>query len=331
MEVVQTVENSYALRQSALFVTLACVSNTAPAIARSPDAACLLRVPEWAARLTGAAVDSKQFLHGEVQVEVTAGLRFSLATVRVVDAHRLDAAGFERITLEAYRAVALALKNLSTPHALRFWNFIPHIRTAAPGGLDRYMVFNAGRFAALTEWFGGKRPSSAHVATASGVGHEGHDLVIHVLAGRTAGRQVENPRQIPSFDYSRRYGPVPPCFARATWVDEGVGGGKLLIGGTSSVCGEASVHPEDAAGQTRETLTNLSHLLAAAGVGRANGPGNLCALRDVRVYEVRMSDRPMIEATLREALGADAMAGIEFVQADLCRPELLVEIEGVGL
>lgn len=327
MEIVHSVENSYALRQSILFDTLACVSNTASAIARCPDAACLLRVPDWAARLTGAAVDSKHFIHGEIQVEVTAGLRFSLVTARAVNAHRLDAAGFERITLEAYRAVALALKNLTTPHALRFWNFIPHIRTAAPGGLDRYMVFNAGRFAALTEWFGGKRPSSSHVATASGVGHAGSDLVIHVLAGRTAGRQVENPRQIPSFDYSRRYGPVPPCFARATWVDEG---GKLLIGGTSSVCGEASVHPNDAAGQTRETLTNLSHLLAAAGVGRANGPGDLFALRDLRVYVVRMSDRPMIEASLREALGADATAGIEFVQADLCRPELLVEIEGLG-
>lgn len=322
-----TVENSYALRQSALFVTLACVLNIASAIARRPDAACLLRVPDWTARLTGVAADSKQFIHGEVQVEVIAGSRFSLVTVRAVDAHRQDAAGFERITLEAYRAAAFALKKLSTPHALRFWNFIPHIRTAAPSGLDRYMVFNAGRFAALTEWFGGKRPSSAHVATASGVGHAGSDLVIHVLAGRTAGRQVENPRQIPSFDYSRRYGPVPPCFARATWVDEGV---KLLIGGTSSVCGEASVHPNDAAGQTRETLTNLSHLLAAAGVGLANGPGDSCALRDLRVYVVRMSDRPMIDASVREALGADAMAGIEFVQADLCRPELLVEIEGVA-
>lgn len=320
----------YVLPKSQIFANLFCVITGDPFLAPLVDANCPLRVPHWAARLAGVPDAEKCLTSGTVQVEVNSGSTHSLLTARVADAHQLDAAGFNGVTVEAYRALAAALSHSSTPYALRFWNFIPDIRTPAPGGIDRYMVFNAGRFAALTEWFGGERPSSAHVATATGVGHGGRDLVIHVLAGHSRGTHVENPRQVPSFEYSQQYGPVPPCFARATWIDDGRGGRKLLIGGTSSVCGEKSVHPNDAASQTRETLTNLSHLLVAAGAASAKKDNELSALRDLRVYFVRPADRSVIDEELRGALPAECLARIEFRQAELCRAELLVEIEGAA-
>src|SRR6187455_2321525 len=109
-------------------------------------------------------------------------------------------------------------------------------------GLTRYMVFNAGRFAALEELHGGRGELERSVASATGVGHKGEDLHVHCLATRAGGRAVENPRQVPAYRYSTRYGPVPPCFARATEVAS-YGSRTLLVAGTSAVQGEDSTHP----------------------------------------------------------------------------------------
>ena len=85
-------------------------------------------------------------------------------------------------------------------------------------GLDRYMVFNAGRYDAYARWYGTPRAFNHAPATASAVGVQGADLSIFCLAAQTPGTPIENPRQTPSWRYSTRYGPKPPCFARATVV-----------------------------------------------------------------------------------------------------------------
>jgi enamine deaminase RidA (YjgF/YER057c/UK114 family) len=134
---------------------------------------------------------------------------------------------------------------------------------------------------------------------------------------------VENPRQVPAYKYSRRYGPRPPCFARATVL-----AGKsprLLVGGTASVRGEASVHVGDLAAQFQETLENMTALLRAA-PGAAADAG-LDQFSDVRVYYVRPTDLPPLKKMCDEAF---SKAELEYIRADLCRQDLLVEIEGVA-
>jgi enamine deaminase RidA (YjgF/YER057c/UK114 family) len=186
------------------------------------------------------------------------------------------------------------------------------------------MVFNAGRFKALCDWFGGSDQLAARVATASGVGHRGRDLVVHCLAGAERGVAVENPRQIPAFRYSKRYGPLPPCFARATVVRNLLPTGPaVLVGGTASICGERSMHQEALAGQIRETLANLGSLVTAAGV--SGDP--LAAFTHVRLYHPRAQDAAAIESAAAEFTSVDR---VQLIQADLCRSELLVEIEGVA-
>ena len=70
---------------------------------------------------------------------------------------------------------------------------------------------------------------------------------------------LENPRQVPAYRYSRRYGLRPPCFARATKFES-----TLFIGGTASIIGEDSRHAAAIVAQTEETLSNLRALIAAA-------------------------------------------------------------------
>ena len=191
---------------------------------------------------------------------------------------------------------------------LRIWNFVPDIQAPMAGG-DRYMAFNDGRFTAYSEWLGGTTAFSAAIPTASGVGVEGDALWIHVLSGTAAGVPVENPRQIPAYRYSRRYGTRPPCFARATRFAD-----TLFVGGTASIAGEDSRHVGDAARQTHETLLNLAALTP------------LSSLIDVRVHVADKSCLATIGTLVLDALPADC--DVEFVHARLCRPELLVEIEG---
>jgi chorismate lyase / 3-hydroxybenzoate synthase len=193
---------------------------------------------------------------------------------------------------------------------------------------DRYMVFNAGRFKAFESWYGSSETFSRHVATASGVGHTGADLVIHCLATKAPGIAIENPRQISSYRYSRRYGPIPPCFARATIVSAPDNRRLLLVGGTASIRGEDSMYVDSLAMQLDETLDNLASLIRAAEQRDLATAEALTRLRSLRVYYPQQQDAPAIADALQTTM--PAACRIEMIQAELCRPELLVEIEGIA-
>ena len=278
--------------------------------------------PAWALQLAAAHPDRWLHVHDAVD-----------------DVPDLDADALEAAVTAAYLRIARRLREASR-HPVRFWNFLPDIHARmeqaelgrAENGLDRYMVFNAGRFAAFQQWFGAAAAFDRRVPTASAVGVDAgcwRTITIHALAACEGGAPVENPRQIPAYSYSRRYGPLPPCFARATRIDSGAGA-RLLIGGTASIVGEESQHERDARRQTIETIENLARLVAharhVAGLDPLDDP--LTAVTDLRVYIVRDADAAIVCEELAARLPATAR--LEPARANLCRRELLVEIEGVA-
>ncbi|MEM6456212.1 MAG: hypothetical protein AAF772_14035, partial [Acidobacteriota bacterium] len=125
------------------------------------------------------------------------------------DAAQLPAAQLRASVAALYGALHRSLAQLGTPEPVRIWNFIPTIharygvddaRTAladAPSGhraaiLDRYRAFNLGRWDAFQRWLvPGREDDRAALArrvpTATGVGHAGRDLVIHILGAVRAG------------------------------------------------------------------------------------------------------------------------------------------------
>jgi chorismate lyase / 3-hydroxybenzoate synthase len=271
--------------------------------------------PAWAVRLVETRPDRWLHLHDEV-----------------TNVQGLDAGALEEAVTAAYLRLASRLRE-SSRHPVRFWNFLPGIHEEMADGLDRYMVFNAGRFTAFRQWFGAAAAFDRRVPTASAVGLDAtrcRSLAIHALAAAEAGAPLENPRQIPAYSYSRRYGPLPPCFARATRIDAGAGRTRLLIGGTASIVGEDSQHERDARRQTLETLENLARLIAHARNVSSLAPLDdpLAAVTDLRVYVVCEQDAAIVRDLLAARLPDSAR--IELAQADLCRRELLVEIEGVA-
>ncbi|QOV91809.1 chorismate transformation enzyme, FkbO/Hyg5 family [Humisphaera borealis] len=287
-----------------------------------------LLLPAWAEALV-ATVPAEIAKVGNVALQTRLTDDVSLVSARVARAADLASHDFEAATTRMYDLIAQRLSSADASHPVRFWNFIPGIHAtsgvmpASGEVLDRYMVFNAGRYAACRQWLGGEDAFPRLLATASGVGHDGRDLIIHALAAAEPGNAVENPRQVPAYKYSHRYGPKPPCFARATTVTLG-GRQRVLVGGTASVRGEASVFVGDLRKQVGETLDNLAALLQSATGDDAAGPH---LMSDLRVYYVRAEDLAALRSIVSLACPA---ATKEFVRADICRQDLLVEIEGVA-
>ena len=221
------------------------------------------------------------------------------------------------MTSEAYEAIGAALGGRAAACPVRMWNFVPGILESLEPFPHRYMAFNAGRHDSLSRRYESVEAMAEGLPTATGVGHEGRDLLVHCLAADRPGRGITNPRQTDAFRYSTEFGPAPPVFARATLIDD-TPPRYLLVGGTASVLGEQTVHPDDLVGQLDETLRNIEALIETAHWEDAGGAS------EFRVYFPRTDD----EALLREEMPRRLPGAVfEFLRADLCRPDLLVEIE----
>jgi enamine deaminase RidA (YjgF/YER057c/UK114 family) len=273
--------------------------------------------PSWVEDfLTGAHV-----LHGAAAAAEGQRLtwrradRFTLLEGIVEDAAELPARALVDAVAALYRSIEYEVHRQDR-HAVRIWNFVPDIHGQLETG-DRYMTFNAGRFAAYRDALGGTDTFPMTLPTASAVGISEHALSVHVLAADERGQPVENPRQTPPYLYSARYGARPPCFARATRL-----GPTLFIGGTASILGEDTQHEDDVEQQTREACANISALLDAA-MAASSVSANLGALQSVRVH-VRDADHAPDVLALLDQL-APELPVVELVQAPLCRRELLVK------
>ncbi len=150
-------------------------------------------------------------------------------------------------------------------------------------------------------------------------------------AGRGQPRHVENPLQVPAYDYPGEYGPRAPSFARASVVT-GPAHRTVFISGTAAIRGHASIAPHSLALQVDCMLENLREISRACGLGPDLARGGR-GQRHFKVYLRQAADQPLVAATLAAKLLSDGDR-VSYLQADICRAELRVEIEaslfGVG-
>jgi chorismate lyase/3-hydroxybenzoate synthase len=150
-------------------------------------------------------------------------------------------------------------------------------------------------------------------------------LQIYWLSAAHPGHPLENPRQVPAWEYPRQYGLRPPSFARAMLGPERRAL-PLMLSGTAAVVGHASHHPDDVAAQLRESFRNLDALLDRARARVPAMPLEFGALSLLKVYVRHAADRARIESEIATHLAPDVPRLL--LQADVCRRELLVEIDG---
>ena len=126
-----------------------------------------------------------------------------------------------------------------------------------------------------------------------------------------------------AYDYAR-----PSSFSRGLRIDLG-GVAVLLISGTASIdeTGQ-SIHIGDFRAQTRRVFENITALLAAEGATWKDIVRTTCYLRDIeRDYKAFNEER----TAFYQAQGLDPLPASTGIQAILCRPELLVEIEAIAM
>ncbi|RYF65795.1 MAG: hypothetical protein EOO22_22090 [Comamonadaceae bacterium] len=235
---------------------------------------------------------------------------------------RAEGESLAELSQRAYTALFDTLEAAGTPHLLRIWNYLPQIN-ADGGGLERYRQFNFGRQKAFVD---AGRPAFEGAPAACALGIAQGALCIRFLAGQRAPVPIENPRQISAYRYPSAYGPRAPTFSRAALADLG-DEVALFISGTASIVGHETQHEGDVREQTRETLRNLTAVVDAA---NAQGAAHFAVdTLDPVVYVRHASDVPAILAVIHEALGADSYFARHAVvlEADICRSDLLVEIE----
>ena len=237
--------------------------------------------------------------------------------------------GLQALSGAAYDALFAVLQARGTPHVLRFWNYLARINDEV-AGLERYRRFNLGRQQAFDR---ARRSAFEGSPAASAVGSvPGAPLQVRVIASaQPVSQPVENPRQVSAYRYPSAYGPVAPSFSRAALLARGDGGALLAWSGTASIVGHASVHLGDVHAQALEACRNLDAVLAAARAMPAGRPLGALADASLTVYVRHPQDAPAVAQALAAYLGegAAALAQAVWLQADICRAELLVEIEGV--
>ncbi len=125
-----------------------------------------------------------------------------------------------------------------------------------------------------------------------------------------------------AYDYPR-----PSSFSRGIRLD--IRGMTLLfISGTASVDAQGeSVHVGDFRAQTWRTFHNITALLASEGATWKDVVRTTCYLKDMKDY----ADFNEIRTQFYREQGLDPLPASTGVQATLCRPELLVEIEAIAV
>lgn len=222
----------------------------------------------------------------------------------------------------AYDRLFRLLRDQDMPHLWRVWNYMARINGESHG-LERYRQFNLGRHDAFVQ---AQRDTGGQVPAACALGVEEGPVSIAFLAGQAPLVPLENPRQVSAWRYPSRYGPQAPTFSRAALAYPH-GQEALFISGTASIVGHETVHAGDVAAQCRETVRNLECLVQEANRVARSRPFSLAGLSH-RAYVRRAADATTVRHTLEPLLQG---APLTCVQADVCRADLLVEIECHGI
>ena len=226
------------------------------------------------------------------------------------------------VTRLCYQQMFEICKDVGTPHVLRTWNYFPHINAGKPS--SQYQLFCEGRATAYAKL----NTKEQDYPAATVIGTQQSSFILMFIAGEQPGHGIENPRQTSAFHYPKVYSEHSPLFSRAL-VYQNEKQLQLYISGTASITGHATQHYDDVEQQTKEVLNNLNSLIAEA---QEKYPFEDFSLRDfaqLKVFVKQEEDLSTIQALLSKELNEDTP--ICYLHGEMCRPDLLVEIEGTFL
>ena len=252
------------------------------------------------------------------------GLGFALFST---DTRSAAEAAFEQM-----KAI-LDAEGMSFNNLVRQWNYIGNI-LEEKNGLQNYQIFNEVR----SEYYRKYRTVNGYPA-ATGIGMKLGGVTIDFCAVMTNEKvmvkPIENPNQINAYEYGQQVlkggsgkgksVKHPPKFERALFLKENFKS-TLLISGTASIIGQDTIGIDDVEKQTRITIENINKLTEQ----RRNGQNIVNTDTEwgkyilLRVYIKNQSDFSKVKMICAEQF---PFVPAIFIESDICRDNLLVEIE----
>lgn len=227
----------------------------------------------------------------------------------------------------------LGLEKMSMNDVVRQWNYIGDI-LEIDSQYQNYQIFNEVR----NEFYTAHRTLKSFPA-ATGIGMRLGGVVMDFNAVRLGERAavfpVNNPHQLNAYEYGQdvlkglaekgKKQKNPPQFERALLLFRN-GHGTLFISGTASIRGQETIGAGDVKTQTLITIDNIRQLADA---------DRVCSLiNDRRIYQI---DYLFLRTYIRNKSDFGIVKEIcnkhfpdvpaIYIQADICRDDLLVEIE----
>jgi enamine deaminase RidA (YjgF/YER057c/UK114 family) len=232
----------------------------------------------------------------------------------------------------------LATAGVGFDQVVRTWIYVNRI-TAGAEGRRRYQELNRARTDFYRDIRFGAKSRAAQAPAAlypasTGIGTSGANITMACMAMDSQRPDVfilplENPQQTPACAYQAQYSPQSPKFARAMAVVQGHFI-STLVSGTASIVGSKTVYPGDVARQTEQTIDNIERLIAPENFTRHGLPDAGATLKDIaklRVYVKHQEDYQKCREVCERRL---PRVPAIYLHADVCRPDLLVEIEAVA-
>ena len=221
----------------------------------------------------------------------------------------------------------------SVDDIVRQWNYIGNI-VSYRNGKQNYQEFNdaRSRYYAQGDWHNG-------YPAATGIGISSEGIIVSGIAFKKASQAskgvfpIDNPLQVAAHVYSKSVlidndlnaVKSTPKFERAKLI-ETKGGAYCFVSGTAAIRGEQSIDSTSAEEQTIMTIENIEHLVSKENLMRYGCKAYDLKYTKLHIFIKNPEDYEQVKAVAEQAY---PHLPIVYTVADVCRSELLVEIEGI--
>jgi enamine deaminase RidA (YjgF/YER057c/UK114 family) len=212
---------------------------------------------------------------------------------------------------------------------VRQWNYMEHI-LRYEGPYQHYQLFNEARAGYYGDHF-----RQGGFPAGTGIGTCGGGVIIEYIAVSDPDADtlpIDNPEQVPAYMYQQELlkGEAvdrvksTPRFERGRYLSA-AGMEMVFVSGTAAIRGQHVVYPDNSELQTLYTMDNIEQLITQKNL-KKNGimAGNF-VFDYIRIYLKDRDDYPGVQKHCHEKYGDVPCVWLE---ADVCRDELMVEIEG---
>jgi enamine deaminase RidA (YjgF/YER057c/UK114 family) len=225
-------------------------------------------------------------------------------------------------------------EGLSIKNIIRQWNYIEDIAIVedVEDAPQNYQDFNDVR----AKYYNRVKFAQGYPA-ATGIGQDTGGVIVGFIAVSDSDiisiMPIANPGQIDAHRYSELVlegsseQKCTPKFERAKLVSIGTRN-YIYVSGTASILGEETVHVGDVEKQTLTTIENIKRLFSKENQDKLGLDFKVEEIQfsHLRVYVKHKKDFPAVEKVCEAELNCKSSL---FLESDVCREDLLVEIEGV--